>query len=103
LRNDRGGEIALALAAVMIAIQLWINLALMARRLHDRGRSAWFLSALVVPVIGALWLFVELYLLRGTPGSNCFGTPTGGTQELLTNTPTGSTRYAGSGDSGIFG
>lgn len=51
----------------------WIAAALAVKRIRDRGKSpAWLLIALV-PVIGPLWLFVELGLLRGTPGENHFG------------------------------
>jgi uncharacterized membrane protein YhaH (DUF805 family) len=38
------------------------------RRLHDRGRSAWWLLAAAIPVIGALGLFIECGLRRGPPG-----------------------------------
>jgi uncharacterized membrane protein YhaH (DUF805 family) len=46
---------------------------LMRSRLHDRDRSGWAMLALVVPVLGALWLFWELALRRGTPGPNRYG------------------------------
>jgi uncharacterized membrane protein YhaH (DUF805 family) len=42
-------------------------------RLHDRGRSGWWLAAIVVPVAGALWLAFELALRRGTPSANAWG------------------------------
>jgi len=43
------------------------------KRCHDRGRSAWFLLVFLVPVVGSLWLLVELGFLRGTVGPNRFG------------------------------
>jgi len=52
---------------------VWILAALGARRLRDRGRHlAWFL-ALVLPVIGPLWMIFELGFRRGTPGENQYG------------------------------
>jgi uncharacterized membrane protein YhaH (DUF805 family) len=52
---------------------LWIALAASARRMRDRAKSpAWLLVALV-PVLGPLWLFVDLGLLRGTSGENPYG------------------------------
>lgn len=30
------------------------------RRLHDVGKSGWFLLMILVPVIGWVWLFIEL-------------------------------------------
>jgi uncharacterized membrane protein YhaH (DUF805 family) len=51
----------------------WALAALATKRLRDRGKSAlWFLVALI-PVLGMLWLFVELGLRRGSPGENQFG------------------------------
>jgi uncharacterized membrane protein YhaH (DUF805 family) len=51
----------------------WIAAALATRRLRDRGRHpGWFL-ALLVPVIGPLWMAFELGFRRGTPGENQYG------------------------------
>jgi uncharacterized membrane protein YhaH (DUF805 family) len=51
----------------------WIVAALAVKRMRDRGKPpAWLLIALI-PVIGPLWLFVDLGLLRGTPGENHYG------------------------------
>ncbi len=51
----------------------WIAAALGVKRMRDRGKSpAWLLIALV-PVVGPLWLLVDLGLLRGTPGENHYG------------------------------
>lgn len=52
---------------------LWPVLAVAVKRLHDRGRSAWFLLTFFVPVLGAIWLLVELWFLPGTKGANRFG------------------------------
>jgi len=52
---------------------LWSLLALSLRRMRDRGRSPWCLLALLVPVLGPLWLALELGFLRGTPGENQYG------------------------------
>jgi uncharacterized membrane protein YhaH (DUF805 family) len=37
-------------------IALWALLAAMARRLHDRDYSAWWLLVALIPVAGAVWL-----------------------------------------------
>jgi uncharacterized membrane protein YhaH (DUF805 family) len=51
----------------------WIAAAAAVKRMRDRGKSpAWLLVALV-PVLGPLWLFVDLGLLRGTPSENHYG------------------------------
>ncbi len=51
----------------------WVAAAAAVKRMRDRGRSpAWLLAALV-PVLGPLWLLLELGMLRGTPGENHYG------------------------------
>lgn len=64
---------------------LWIAAAQATRRLRDRGKSPfWFVVALV-PVIGVLWLFVELGLRRGSLGENQYGRdPLEGDHDYLT-------------------
>jgi uncharacterized membrane protein YhaH (DUF805 family) len=48
------------------------NLAVTVRRLHDIDRSGWWLLILLLPVAGAIVLFVFM-CLRGTAGPNRFG------------------------------
>ncbi len=60
---------------VQLLLAYW-SLAVNAKRLHDRDRTAWWLAAFWVPVLNlpiALWLLVQLLFLRGTPGPNRFG------------------------------
>ena len=42
------------------------------RRLHDVGKSGWFLLIVLVPLIGAIWLLV-LMCTDGEPGPNEYG------------------------------
>ncbi len=58
---------------VICAAEAWIGLALGVKRCHDRDKSGWFLLIGLIPLIGAVWLFIELGLLDGTPGPNRFG------------------------------
>jgi uncharacterized membrane protein YhaH (DUF805 family) len=60
-------SIALSLAG------LWPAFAVTIKRLHDRGRSAWFLLTFLIPVLGPIWLLVEVWALPGTRGANNFG------------------------------
>jgi uncharacterized membrane protein YhaH (DUF805 family) len=43
------------------------------KRCHDRNRSAWFLLVALIPVVGALWLIIEMWFVPGTSGANRFG------------------------------
>jgi uncharacterized membrane protein YhaH (DUF805 family) len=88
------GGFALLIVIFYIPL-LWISLALGAKRLHDRDKSAWWLLLfyLLPAVIGnagpyaggpeivftvaslaiSLWALVELGFLRGTAGPNRYG------------------------------
>jgi uncharacterized membrane protein YhaH (DUF805 family) len=46
-------------------------------RLHDRGHSAWWLLWGLVPLVGAVVLFVQVGCLRGDGGPNRYGPPEG--------------------------
>lgn len=48
------------------------SLAVGARRLHDTGRSAWWLFIALIPVIGAIVLIV-FYAIEGESGDNAYG------------------------------
>lgn len=52
---------------------LWPNLAITVKRWHDRGKSGWMVLVGIIPIIGPLWTFVELGLLRGDQGPNAYG------------------------------
>ena len=42
------------------------------RRLHDIGKSGWWLLISLVPIIGGIWLIV-LLATEGTSGENSYG------------------------------
>lgn len=85
--------VAAALLAALYLVAVWINLAVYAKRLHDRNRSAWWLLLYVglpavldvkigtpghgvfhaVAILIGLWVFIDLWCLRGTRGSNRYG------------------------------
>jgi uncharacterized membrane protein YhaH (DUF805 family) len=56
---------------VMLAI-LVPYLAVGARRLHDTGRSGWWLLIGLIPIIGAIVLLI-FFVLEGTKGPNEYG------------------------------
>jgi len=63
----------LGLLVMVECVAVWINLAVLARRWHDRGKSGWMSLILLIPVVGVVWLYVELGALRGTIGPNRYG------------------------------
>jgi uncharacterized membrane protein YhaH (DUF805 family) len=48
------------------------GIAVSVRRLHDVGKSGWMLLIALIPIIGAIWLFV-LYLSDSDLGENEYG------------------------------
>ncbi len=66
-------NLVLAFGVVIFFFFSWTSLAVGAKRCHDRGRSGWFQLITLIPLIGSLWLFVELGLLKGKEGENRFG------------------------------
>jgi uncharacterized membrane protein YhaH (DUF805 family) len=66
---ERRPLVATAWAAITLLVIATSSVA----RLHDRGRSGWWLATALVPVAGALWLFWELALRRGDAHANAWG------------------------------
>jgi uncharacterized membrane protein YhaH (DUF805 family) len=58
---------------IVILLTLWPTLAVYTKRWHDRNKSGWWSLILFVPLIGGIWMLVELGFLRGTEGANTYG------------------------------
>jgi uncharacterized membrane protein YhaH (DUF805 family) len=58
---------------ILFLITLWPSLAIYAKRWHDRNKSGWWTLIMLIPVIGAIWMLIELGFLRGTEGDNGYG------------------------------
>ena len=56
-------------------IGVWITIAISIKRFHDRGKSAGWALIMFIPLIGSIWLLIELGFLRGDPGPNAYGPP----------------------------
>jgi uncharacterized membrane protein YhaH (DUF805 family) len=52
---------------------IYFVLAVYAKRWHDRDKSGWWSLIVLVPVIGGIWILVELGMLEGTRGANQYG------------------------------
>jgi len=58
---------------LLVALALIIpSFTVAARRLHDTGKSAWWLLLAFVPIIGALAL-IYFYVIEGDRGPNAYG------------------------------
>jgi signal peptidase I len=63
--------VVLFMAGLMF-LTLWVQLATLAKRLHDRNRKGWLAVLVVVPVVN-LWLYFEALFLRGRDDDNRYG------------------------------
>jgi uncharacterized membrane protein YhaH (DUF805 family) len=61
------------LVAIISIASIWPSMALLIKRLHDRNRSGWFACIMLIPIVGPIWLLVEVWFLKGTDGPNRFG------------------------------
>ncbi|CAB3967216.1 MULTISPECIES: DUF805 domain-containing protein [Burkholderia] len=69
------GLITLLLLGVLSLVSLALiipGIAVSVRRLHDTGRSGWFLLIALIPIVGSILLLVWT-CSRGTEGPNRFG------------------------------
>jgi uncharacterized membrane protein YhaH (DUF805 family) len=71
---------AVALLVLML-VSIW------GRRLHDRGRSAWWLLAAAVPLLGGLLLIVECGFRGSAAGASRFGPAPGERPDYLAVQP----------------
>lgn len=69
LSNDVRGAVAIADLYVLAA--LLPGLAVSVRRLHDTGRSGWWLLLCLVPLVNLILLF--FYIEDSQPGTNEYG------------------------------
>jgi uncharacterized membrane protein YhaH (DUF805 family) len=70
--GDEAGLGGLVLYLLYVAATLIPGLAVSVRRLHDTGRSGWWLLISVVPIVGPIVLLV-FTVQDGEPGDNVFG------------------------------
>ena len=51
----------------------WLGFCITVKRYHDRGKSGWWYLLQFIPIIGAIWAFVELGFCSGDDGDNDYG------------------------------
>ncbi|HEX3883485.1 MAG TPA: DUF805 domain-containing protein [Stellaceae bacterium] len=64
--------VAMILLYVYLLAMLWPSIAVSIKRVHDRGRSGWFILLMVVPFLN-IWVMIEMLFLPGTSGNNGYG------------------------------
>ena len=56
-------------------LMFWIRININIKRVHDHGKSGWWILVYEIPVVGWAWGLVELGLMKGHPGENAHGAP----------------------------
>jgi uncharacterized membrane protein YhaH (DUF805 family) len=72
LGSDEEGLRAVPMLVVML-VSTFMGFAVAAKRWHDRDKSGWWSLIAFVPIVGGLWMLIELGFLPGTRGPNRFG------------------------------
>ena len=73
--NSTGAKGVAFMVILTTILWAWMTTALLGKRLHDRGKSLVWLLALLVPVVGWIWLMVECGVLDGLADINAYGPP----------------------------
>lgn len=63
----------------------WALYCTAAKRLHDRNRSSWLLLVTLIPILGPLWLFIQLGFRKGNADRNKYGLPQGHKDDYFVN------------------
>lgn len=71
--ENAGNPLLKILSIIVLVFVFWASAALNVKRLHDRNKSAWWIILTFLPLIGPIFVIVELGILDGTPGPNQFG------------------------------
>lgn len=69
------GDLAIAVAAIVVLAFFLPGLAVTVRRLHDLGYSGWWYLAQLIPVVGGIISIIMFvgFMMRGNVGTNRFG------------------------------
>lgn len=57
----------ISLISIVPAVMVYI------KRCHDRGKSGWWCLLLLIPLVGLIWIIIDLGILKGDEGDNEFG------------------------------
>jgi FAD/FMN-containing dehydrogenase/uncharacterized membrane protein YhaH (DUF805 family) len=85
LRAALDGVVPEGVFVVLALVVLASATTLATRRAHDRGHSACWLAWLAIPLLGPLFLAIDLFVRKGTEGENQYGDdPSRNTTDYLT-------------------
>jgi uncharacterized membrane protein YhaH (DUF805 family) len=67
-------QVVVLLASIVTYLAVGVaGLASTVKRLHDRGKSGWFYFISLIPLVGAIWLIIEVGFKDSQAGINQYG------------------------------
>lgn len=70
---------------IIYPLLYWALYCTAAKRLHDRNKTSWLLALTIIPILGPLWLFIQLGFRKGSPERNKYGLPQGHNEDYFVN------------------
>jgi uncharacterized membrane protein YhaH (DUF805 family) len=64
---------AYCIIGLVALLFMYPTMAVYVKRAHDLNHSGWFVLVMFIPIIGGIWLLIELGFLEGTIGPNQYG------------------------------
>ena len=74
VRSESISSIVTVPFVLLFLLAYYVGFPIIVKRWHDRDKSGWWVLIGLIPVIGACWTIIECGFLKGTEGSNRFGT-----------------------------
>ena len=65
-----GAFLAGFIALLLVVLYAWSTLAIMVKRWHDRDRSGWWATIVLIPGAGLVWALIDHLSVAGTQGQN---------------------------------
>ena len=75
LPDDTTAAATRVIVSIALVPILWIDLATSAKRYHDINKSGWRQLLSLIPIIGEIWVLVELGFIGGADLPNQYGYP----------------------------
>ena len=67
------GDIPPVIIFILQILTTYVWLALCVKRYHDLDKSGWWALVGFIPIVGPIWILIELAFKEGTPGDNRYG------------------------------
>lgn len=68
-----GSVPAVVAYALQVVVSMVMGFAVLIKRCHDRGKSGWWSLLLLIPIVGFIWMIIDLGIMEGDEGPNQYG------------------------------